>query len=56
LWREVPSVTTVLGILDKPGLPWWGMKIGVEGVLELVRRGRLFQTFSQVGPVSGGVA
>lgn len=40
-WREVPSVTTVLGVLDKPGLPFWGNKIGVEGVAELVRRGEL---------------
>lgn len=46
-WLEVPSVTTVLGVLDKPGLPWWGMKTGVEGVLELHRRGCLFET--QVG-------
>ena len=38
---EVPSVTTVLGCLDKPALPYWGNKIGVEGVLELVRRGEL---------------
>lgn len=38
-WSEVPSVTTVLGVLDKPALPWWGMKIGVQGVLELVERG-----------------
>lgn len=37
-WIEVPSVTTVLGCLDKPGLPWWGMKVGIDGVLELVRR------------------
>lgn len=35
-WREVPSVTTVLGVLDKP-LQWWGMEIGVAGVQELVR-------------------
>ena len=34
-WSEVPSVTTVLGVLDKPALPWWGMKVGVEGVKEL---------------------
>lgn len=32
---EVPSVTEVLGVLDKPALPWWGMKVGVAGVLEL---------------------
>lgn len=38
-WVEVPSVTTVLGCLDKAGLPWWGMKSGVEGFLELHERG-----------------
>jgi len=41
-WREVPSVTNVLGILDKSGaLTWWGMKIGVEGVLALAGSGIL---------------
>jgi hypothetical protein len=40
-WREVPSVTTVLGVLDKPALPWWGMTIGVQGVFELIQRGVL---------------
>jgi len=40
-WRVVPSVTDVLGCLDKPGLPYWGNKVGVDGVLELVRRGLL---------------
>lgn len=38
---EVPSVTTVLGCLDKPSLPWWGMKVGVGGVLELYKNGSL---------------
>jgi hypothetical protein len=39
-WVEVPSVTTVLGVLDKSGaLTWWGQGIGVEGALELARRG-----------------
>lgn len=40
-WVEVPSVTTILGVLDKPALSWWGMKVGIEGVLELHRRGAL---------------
>jgi len=40
-WTEVPSVTTVLGVLDKPALPWWGMKCGVEGVLALYGSGHL---------------
>jgi hypothetical protein len=34
-WIEVPSVTTVLGVLDKPALPWWGMKVGIQGVMTL---------------------
>lgn len=38
---EVPSVTTVLGCLDKPALPWWGMTIGVAGTLELIQRGAI---------------
>jgi hypothetical protein len=41
---EVPSVTTVLDSLNKPGLKWWGMKVGVEGVLELFNRFKLGTT------------
>lgn len=37
--RKIPGVTTILGVLDKPALPWWGMTIGVQGVLGLVREG-----------------
>lgn len=33
---EVPSVTTVLDILHKPALTWWGMKVGVDGMSELI--------------------
>lgn len=40
-WAEVPSVTTVLGVLDKPALPWWGMGVGVEGALALHNMGIL---------------
>ncbi len=40
LWVEVPSVTTVLDVLDKP-LGWWGMKTGVEGVVALWDKGIL---------------
>lgn len=40
-WREVPSVTTVLEVLDKPALPWWGMGVGAEGTLKLVQLGLL---------------
>lgn len=38
-WREVPSVTTILECLDKPALPWWGMKVGAIGVAKLVEKG-----------------
>ena len=38
-WCEIPSVTTVLGVLDKSGpLVWWSMGVGIEGVLELLKR------------------
>lgn len=38
LWREVPSVTSVLGVLDKGGgLLWWAQGVGVAGALELAR-------------------
>lgn len=37
--KKVSSVTEILGILDKPALPWWGMTMGVEGVLGLVGDG-----------------
>jgi hypothetical protein len=39
--EPVPSVSTVLGALDKPALVWWGMKIGAAGVEELHARGKL---------------
>lgn len=38
-WQEVPSVTSVLGVLEKGGLSWWGMKVGIEGVQHLLRHG-----------------
>lgn len=40
-WREVPSVTTVLEVLDKPALTYWGMRIGVQGVVKLCNLGYL---------------
>jgi hypothetical protein len=39
--KAMPGVTTILGVLDKPALPYWGNQIGVDGVIELVRRGLL---------------
>lgn len=41
IWFEVPSVTTVLGVLDKPALPWWGMGVGMEAVIALHNLGLL---------------
>lgn len=40
-WIEVPSVTTVLSVLDKPALAWWGMRTGAEGVMRLLEAGVL---------------
>lgn len=39
--EKYPSVTTVLGMLDKPGLIWWSERLGVEGCIELARAGGL---------------
>lgn len=36
---EVPSVTTVLDVLHKPALVWWGMQRGIEGVCNLFNNG-----------------
>jgi hypothetical protein len=39
-WREVPSVTTVIDVLDRSGaLTYWGMKVGAQGVAALARKG-----------------
>jgi hypothetical protein len=37
--KKKSSVTEILGILDKPALPWWGMTIGVDGILHLLAIG-----------------
>ncbi len=34
-WAEVDSVTKILDVLHKPALVWWGMKVGVEGLITL---------------------
>jgi hypothetical protein len=43
-WREVPSVTTVLDVLAKDALTWWGMQIGAEGVAKLHNLGMVKST------------
>jgi hypothetical protein len=35
--EPAPSVTQILGVLDKPGLPWWGYRIAIEGVVHMQR-------------------
>jgi hypothetical protein len=40
-WREVPSVTTVLDVLAKDALTWWGMGVGAQGALTLFQIGML---------------
>lgn len=40
-WAEVPSVTTVLKVLDKPALSWWGMRVGIKAVCQLIADGLL---------------
>lgn len=39
--KKVESVTSILKVLDKPALPWWGMETGLAGFLESVGRGNL---------------
>lgn len=34
---EIPSVTTILKVLDKPALSWWGMSVGTKAVQELIQ-------------------
>ncbi len=40
-WTEVPSVSTVLEVLEKGGLSWWGQGVGVAGVQKLLEIGEL---------------
>lgn len=35
---KVPSVTQILNVLAKDALPWWGMRVGVAGVCDLVQK------------------
>ena len=51
--ERVASVTQVLDVIDRPALKWWGMKVGVAGVLELVREHNLRPEFSSVEEIVG---
>lgn len=64
-WLEVPSVTTITDLSKDSGpLIWWGMTVGVAGVLELYQREILRPTeisgvgmvLATPGPVGIGVA
>jgi len=38
-WREVPSVTTILNVLDKSGaIGWWSFRVGLKAIVELYRQ------------------
>lgn len=39
--EKLPSVTTILGMLDKPGLPWAAEKLTVAGCIALAQEGSL---------------
>lgn len=41
--QRLPSVTTVLNVLDKPALKSWAERIGVQGAIALARDGALPQ-------------
>lgn len=36
-WRQVPSMSEITKVLDKPGLVHWGEKVGINLVQELLR-------------------
>lgn len=40
-WKDVPSVSEILDVLEKGGLTVWAERIGVNAILELVRLGEL---------------
>jgi hypothetical protein len=39
--EKLPSVTTIIGMLDKPGLIWWSEKLATEGCIALAQDGGL---------------
>lgn len=36
--KPLDGVTGILKVLDKPALPWWGMRIGIAGIVTLLER------------------
>lgn len=35
--EKIPSVTTIIGCLNKPGLDWWGYNIGIAGMVDVLK-------------------
>ena len=52
---EVPSASTVLQVLEKGGLSWWGMKVGVKGALSVLTDGDLYPGVPYVDPPDADV-
>ena len=38
---KVPSVTTILDLFDKPGLPYWAQDVTIDGVMQLLNTGAI---------------
>jgi hypothetical protein len=54
-WRDVPSVTSVLGILDKSGaLSWWSQGIATGAIIDFFNEGVLVE--GQTGDAKGKLA
>lgn len=52
-WIEVPSVTTVLDVLGKDALSWWGMRVGIQAFFKLWDAGLI--AFTQDGALAATV-
>ena len=52
-WLEVPSVTTVLDVLGKDALSWWGMRVGIKAFFTLWDKGLI--SFTQDGALAATV-
>lgn len=46
------SVSEILDVLDKPALPWWGMRVGIEGTLAMHNMSLVKSTIVETGPGS----
>jgi hypothetical protein len=51
--KVMPGVTGILGILDKPALVWWGMRVGLRAAHHLAQEGYDLSTFSADPQIPG---